>query len=134
MNDVETFRVDIYGHIIDKALAHKLQKFSFVQLKGYQRDIPYKSYKILLHTSISESFGMVFCEAIYNGLPVICFDVGGAKEIVEKQNGFLIEPYNIDEMISAIRKSLVKKITVDPNSVSQYSWEEASKSYLKILQ
>ncbi len=126
-------KIDIYGHFVDKELVEELKKFPFVNLKGFQVSIPYGSYKFLLHTSFVESFGMVFLEAISNGLPVLAFDRGGAKEIVGRENGVLIEPYQVDRMRDAFYEMLKNPIKVDPASTSKYSWEKAAKSYLEVF-
>jgi len=129
-----TVQIDIYGHIVNNRLAKKLINFPFVHLKGHVPLVPYSLYKVLLHTSFSESFGMVFCEAIYHGVPVVAFNVGGAKEVIGEQNGWLVEPYNIDDMISKIEKGLKDNLQVNRESLNQYSWDAASSSYLKTLE
>jgi len=126
--------IDIYGNTVDCKLANELDKFSFVNMKGFVKSIPYSSYRLLLHTSISESFGMVFCEAIFHGLPVLTFEEGGARELIGSDNGVLVKPYDVDQMYESLLKMLEGHMTVDPASLEQYSWEHASESYLKKLE
>ena len=54
-----------------------------------------------------EGFGMVFIEANACGKPVIGGRSGGALEaIVDGQTGLLVDPNNIDDLISALRSTL----------------------------
>ena len=126
--------IDIYGNSVDPKLADQLDEFPFANIKGYIKSIPYSSYKLLLHTSVSESFGMVFCEAIFQGIPVLTFDVGGARELISTGNGRLIKPYDIVQMSQVLLDMLEEKVNVIPGSLKEYSWERASKSYLDNFQ
>lgn len=59
--------------------------------KDYINNLLLKS-SIYLMTSYTESFGIVLIEAMNYGLPVIAFsDAEGAKEIINKNNGYLID-------------------------------------------
>ncbi|XOV94962.1 MAG: glycosyltransferase family 4 protein [Bacteroidota bacterium] len=129
----DNLRIDIYGHIVDPQVAKHLKKFPFVTLKGFNKEIPYSSYQFLLHTSFIESFGMVFLEAISQGLPVLAFDRGGAKEIISEGNGVLITPYEIDSMRDTLFQLLNYPKKSDPTTVIKYSWEKATESYRKVF-
>ncbi|WP_020526730.1 glycosyltransferase [Flexithrix dorotheae] len=131
----EEIEIDIYGNKVDKGLAQKLSQFHFVNLKGFHKNIPFSNYKLLLHTSISESFGMVFCEAIHAKIPVLAFDTGGAKELINKENGILIPPYKISIMKEELMNILEGKIPFrfNSNSLEKFSWENAGKNYLNYM-
>ena len=52
-----------------------------------------------------EAFPIVNLEAIASSKPVVAFDVGGIKEaITDKENGFLIAPYDLDAFSNAMKK------------------------------
>ncbi len=123
--------IEIFGRIIDKTLARKLSKYPFVTLKGYSRDIPIANYRLLLHTSVSESFGMIFCEAAHNRIPVLTFNAGGARELIPPTNGVLIEKYDVKKMARSLLD--FPGLEVDPAAVEQYSWENTSRKYLEHL-
>lgn len=125
--------IDIYGNIIDNRLAKRISKFSFVNLKGFKSAIPFKSYKILLHTSIMENLSIVFCEAIYTGIPILAFDVGGAKEVVSPKLGRLIAPYEIENMKLELLKMVADPVKSSRNieALDEFSWEKSSEKYLK---
>lgn len=125
--------IHIYGNIIDNRLAEKLDAFSFVKLKGFIKLVPYKRYKLLLHTSMMENMPIVFCESIYHRLPILGFDVGGAIEIVSFNLGVLIPPYQINTMKDELLKMLTNpsKPEWDIAILDEYSWDRASEKYLK---
>ena len=77
-----------------------------VFLKGHANDIYslYSRYSILVMTSEYEGFPMSLLEGMAKRLPLISFDIPtGPKEIIrDNQNGFLIKPFDIDEMANKI--------------------------------
>ena len=128
--------IDIYGNVNDEKLAQKLDEYSFVNLKGFLETVPYRSYNLLLHTSITESFGMIFCEAIYRNIPILTFNVGGAKELIDDNNGRLVAPYNIKNMEIELSKILKGEYTFNFNAevLQKLSWDKASQLYLENLE
>ncbi len=50
---------------------------------------------IYLHTAIYEPFGLVLIEAMASGLPIVCTDAKGNRDIIkEGENGFMIKERN----------------------------------------
>ena len=65
--------------------------------------ILYSAADIFIMPSRIESFGQTAAEAQSCGTPVVGFDIGGLKDIVENnKNGILIEPYKVKKMAFAI--------------------------------
>lgn len=64
----------------------------------------YKSLNVLVLPSIvREAFGLVICESIYCGTPVITTNSGAQKEIItNKKFGCVIEKNNIEEIFRAL--------------------------------
>ena len=51
----------------------------------------YSDYDVMIFPSFRDSGGMVVLEALSNGLPVICLDLGGPGQIVNETCGRVIE-------------------------------------------
>lgn len=61
--------------------------------------------------SITEAYGLVYLEAMAFGIPVIGTKEGGAKEIIEDGlNGFLCNPYSIEDIANKIKFALDSNI------------------------
>jgi glycosyltransferase involved in cell wall biosynthesis len=62
------------------------------------------SANIYVSTSQHEGFGLVFLEAMAQGLPVVCYDHGGQTDYLQDGvNGALLPLNNIDEFELAVR-------------------------------
>ncbi|PEC51940.1 glycosyltransferase family 4 protein [Bacillus sp. AFS096315] len=62
----------------------------------------YRNSIIYILPSYNEGMPMSILEAMSYGLPIISTDVGSIPSVVEKDNGFIIKPGNIDELESTI--------------------------------
>lgn len=76
-----------------------------VFLTGPIRNMPefYKSCNLFVFPSFDEAFGMVVCEALASGLPVLTADTGGASEIFTESDecGFAMNADSPDEFVKA---------------------------------
>jgi glycosyltransferase involved in cell wall biosynthesis len=75
-----------------EALAHELGIAGRVRFLGQRSDVPRLLAACDIHcqsNATPEPFGIAFVEALGAGLPVLTFDMGGAREIVQPENGFL---------------------------------------------
>ncbi|GAB5523646.1 MAG: hypothetical protein Roseis2KO_15180 [Roseivirga sp.] len=129
--------IDIYGHARESKLAEKLSKYPFVELKGFRADIPFHKYSLLLHTSAMENLPLVFCEAIYHNLPVLAFNVGGAEEVIDSDNGRLIKPGDTRAMLNVLADMIKgnEKFSPDRDSVlKHYDWDLAAAQYWSVIE
>lgn len=61
-----------------------------------------------VHVSTKEGFGLVVTEALWQGTPVIGSNVGGiAQQIIENETGFLVEPFDIDQIKNKMKYLLL---------------------------
>jgi glycosyltransferase involved in cell wall biosynthesis len=66
-----------------------------------------KGFDVFVHTSIAESFGMVYIEAFALGKPTISTKVGVAPDIIrDGVNGYFIEKKNPDDLAAKMRLML----------------------------
>jgi glycosyltransferase involved in cell wall biosynthesis len=62
---------------------------------------------VVVHTSWTESFGMVLVEAMSCGVPVIAHDLEGMREVVaDGVSGYLIEPGDLDALAERLDELL----------------------------
>lgn len=60
---------------------------------------------VFLNTSLSEGLPISIMEAMSYGIPAIATDVGGSSEIVNAQNGILLDKYfSVDDLLNALSK------------------------------
>lgn len=81
-----------------------------VKLLGKQKNVDdyYNKSKFFVMTSRYEGMPLVLLEAKANKLPIISFDIdcGPSEEILDGKNGYLIEPFDTNEMASKINELL----------------------------
>lgn len=78
-----------------------------VVFAGHRKDVAacMKAMDILVHPSLSESFGQVLVEAMCVATPVIATTVGGVPEIIRHQEtGLLAPPKDAEALTAAIRE------------------------------
>jgi glycosyltransferase involved in cell wall biosynthesis len=70
----------------------------------------YSVSNLFLCTSVFESFGKTVLESLLCSTPVVAFDVGAVNEIiVDRKNGYLAKPFDIDDFILGINFLLNKE-------------------------
>ncbi|MEI9987156.1 MAG: glycosyltransferase family 4 protein [Aliidongia sp.] len=98
-----------------------------VTVKGWmeQEDIfgLYHTYDLFLFPSLHDSGGMVVLEALASGLPVVCLDLGGPNELVDKTCGVAVKTagLNSPRVVEALA-SAAANILID-----EERWEALSK-------
>lgn len=104
---------DIYGGYEDIEYYKKIKQLietnglsKNLHLKGNNSNIynVYNKYAFLVMTSRYEGFGLVLLEAKINKLPLISFDIySGPSDIIRNgEDGYLIRPFDIEEMVDKI--------------------------------
>lgn len=99
----------------------------------------YASYDCFLFPSFHDSSGTVVLEALSFGLPVICLNLGGPKELVNEKCGYIIDVHNKEygEISNDLAKTLLT-LNKDKNHLlnlkkgaktesKKYTWSNAVK-------
>lgn len=85
-----------------------------IKLKGWVKDalIEINNSKVCVFPSVwpLEGFGLVMLEAMALNKPVVAFDVGPAREIINSKNGILVPSGNLKSLANAIIAQLQKPI------------------------
>ncbi len=73
------------------------------KLTGEELSIAYAKSDIFLFPSTTETFGNVIREAMASGVPAVAAKAGGPIDIIKDgENGYLIEPQNINEYVEKL--------------------------------
>jgi glycosyltransferase involved in cell wall biosynthesis len=102
----------------------------------------YNQSDVFIISSIEDGFAMVILQALASGLPVICTqNSGGSEEIIDGENGFILEPRNIkilkEKMIFFLNPenlvNLKKKVGKIISNLSWKKYGDAIENKLKDL-
>lgn len=105
----------------------------------------YKEYDVLLFPSLHDSGGMVVLEALANGLPVICLNIGGPGTIITESCGISVnvDGKSEDQVILELSEGLSKyykdkdKLRMDSKQAIKraegFVWENLVKDVYKSL-
>ena len=94
-----------------------------VQLLGYmnQSEIVRELHlsDLFVLSSEIETFGIALIEAQMCGLPAVCTDCGGPRDIITQETGILVEPRSIKSLTDGIKKTI--------NNLHQYKAKKIRK-------
>jgi glycosyltransferase involved in cell wall biosynthesis len=68
-----------------------------------------QSSDILVHCSLREGLARALPQAMLCSVPVVSFDVDGAREVVNEKTGFLVEPKNAEQLTKACAELIEDK-------------------------
>ena len=133
-------RVSLEYAVSQKHLEDKVKILGAVP---YQRiaDV-YRQADVLVMPSLREATGSVLLEAMANGLPVVTINRFGGASILDENNGWLYDGYDLESCSAALRDALLDCIN-RPEEVArrgrnaaktarQYTWEERMRQYQEI--
>lgn len=90
--------------------------------------------------SWQEGFGIVYIEAMNNGVPVIGVKGQGIEDvIIDKENGFLVEPHSVEDLVGTIEYILnneeeARRIGEEGRKtvLSEYTWRRNAQKTIDI--
>ncbi len=119
------------------ALASKVLKgrFEFISIPHNKMPDVYRAADLFtLVPNHSESFGIVYVEAMASGLPVVAIDDEQRREIVGQAGLVIGDPSNADEYALVLKKALLVKWGNKPRiQAEKFSWDDIAKEYEKLF-
>ncbi|MBT7237949.1 glycosyltransferase family 4 protein [Candidatus Woesearchaeota archaeon] len=121
-----------------KKLTRKLKLEDKIKFLGYipEEDMInfYKKSDLFVLPSLYEGFGIVYIDALINGLPIVTTKCGGSEVMVNDSNGIMVKPKDSEQLANAIAKALNKKWNKDKikKDAKKYKWENVIKEYHKV--
>lgn len=101
----------------------------------------YGDKSIFILPSRFEVFGLVLVEAMSYGLPCVSFDLDGPHEIIsDRQDGYLIPPYDIDKMVKALsdlidNEFLRKQMGLNAKkNIQRYSTDNVMRTWIDVFE
>ena len=65
--------------------------------------ILYSAADVMVVPSEQENLSNTIMESLSCGTPIVCFDIGGNKDLVShKENGYLVKPFNENDLADGI--------------------------------
>lgn len=120
---------------IEKRISDHLTYYGRINDKKKLKEI-YMSNDIFIMTSFTETFGIVYLEAMSQGLPIIYSEGQGIDRYFESGViGYSVNPYNTKDIAEKILLAHDKFDILSQNcihKVPDFSWEKIVKQYLDI--
>lgn len=94
---------------------------------------------VLVCPSWSEGFPNVILEAMACGLAIVATDVGAVSAMVNHQNGWLIEPANINQLQQAMLQAINETDLINKKEASlqlvnsKFNWEIIAQQTIKVI-
>lgn len=136
------FNITIIGEKTDERYFEELLKigdFNYIEKKSKEGLLPlYRSSDIFIMPSLTETFGLVYPEAMSQGLPVIYTRGEGFDEqFPAGEVGYGVDPLNIDEIIEKIvqiteRQNLTSLSIIE--KANKFRWNKIANEYFMIYQ
>ncbi|WP_160171054.1 glycosyltransferase [Aeromonas sp. HZM] len=121
LNDIS---IDIYGSLTNDFTIEEVSTGS-LRYKGYIDNVEiYKTlskYDFLILPSYQEGYPGVIVEAFACGVPCIAYNVGGLSEMIDGNNGVLIEASKVELIGEAIKDIKVDYKNYTNNALSSFS-------------
>jgi len=94
----------------------------------------YQANDIFAMTSISETFGLVYVEALTQGLPILFTENQGIDGTFKEYVGESANPKSIDSIAEGLERLInnYSKYELDKIDFSIFSWDDIAKTYLDL--
>ena len=135
----------IVGKVVDEGIYNQIRKLPYVK---YKEPIPqaellsiFRQHEMFIMPSINETFGLVYAEAMSQGLPVIYSKGQGFDgQFEEGVVGYPVDCLNEEEIANRVEDIISNYTEISLNCINKierFSWnsivDEYNKLYLKII-
>ena len=121
-------QLDVFG--VDSIDVPRSLTSSWVTFHGYQDEIPFEQYDLLIHPAVSEPFGMVVIEALSAGCRALVSDRVGAAE--KKHDGLVV--VELEASISQWVDAAGELLNRVPEQLLKFeTWEDLSVYYHRTI-
>ena len=128
------------GNILDKKVAVQLAEAPFAEHRDRcpkeQLISFYRNSDVFLMPSITETFGLVYAEAMTQGLPVVYTrGQGFDRQFEEGAVGYSVDCHNPQEIADRILDCIGRYEEISSNCVSlcdKFNWDTIAQQYLEL--
>lgn len=122
--------------LIGRAVPPGVSVLGFIDDKETLREV-YRSSRVFAMPSITETFGLVYLEAISQGCAVLCTENQGIDGMFNKPYVRSVNPLRVEEIEEALLDLLLNEYGVGPKEINQclagFSWNRVGRAYAEEL-
>ncbi len=126
------------GEVVDEAVERAIKENGFVTYLGEIFDTRklithYREHTMFAMPSIHETFGLVYIEALSQGLPVLYTKGQGVDGSLEESAGIGVNPLSVENIADAIKTIILNQDCYSNKTVpfSNYRWRNIGKNYFE---
>lgn len=129
-------RVDLENKVKESGISDKIEFWGKVEkkdiIKAYQRS------DVFILPSLNEGMSNSLLEAMSCGLVIVATDVGGTKELVDRNNGIIIKKESSADILSALNqiyndKAMLEEMKKNSRKKAELMcWEEVADKYVRL--
>ena len=120
--------------LIEKKAGHWLKYIADDDLRAL-----FQATRLYLHPSLHEGFGLTILQAFASRVPVITSNITAMPEVASDA-AQLVDPYSVDELMSAIQNLLLSPVTCNELikkgviRARQFSWKKCAEETMQVYQ
>ncbi len=115
VENIDEIQLVVFGVNSSKLIISGKDAISYgVITNPYLLSLIYSAADVMIVPSIVETFGLTAAEALACNTPVVGFNHSGLKDIVaHKKNGYLADPYDVNDLANGINWVLSSRNTIE---------------------
>ncbi|MDD3320927.1 MAG: glycosyltransferase family 4 protein [Paludibacter sp.] len=138
--DVEHTEVLVFGSTDEPEMGIKSLSVKHLGMLHDQKILAaYRTADVMVVPSLSENLSNIIMESMACGTPVVGFNIGGNADMIDhKQNGYLAQPHNPEDMANGIVWCLKNNINDELSGkarnkvLDNFTMERVSKQYVEL--